>query len=45
MTTIQICALIALIISTALLYWIGYRNGFDDARKHQPTTSTRRKAA
>ncbi|WP_278939452.1 hypothetical protein [Pseudomonas helleri] len=45
MTAIQICALIALTISTALLYWIGYRNGFDDGCKHQPTSSTRRKAA
>lgn len=45
MTAIQLSALIALITSTALLYWIGYRNGFDDGRKHQPTSSTRRKAA
>lgn len=45
MTSIQISALIALIISTALLYWIGYRNGLADGRKHQPEPRTRRKAA
>ena len=43
MTTTQISALIALILSTALLYWIGYRNGLADGRKHQPPR-TRRKA-
>ncbi|SEC72044.1 hypothetical protein SAMN04490203_2978 [Pseudomonas taetrolens] len=45
MTSIQISALITLIISTALLYWIGYRNGLADGRKHQPEPRTRRKAA
>ena len=45
MTSIQISALIFLICSTALLYWIGYRHGLIDGQKHQPTTSTRRKAA
>ena len=45
MTSIQISALIFLICNTALLYWIGYRHGLTDGQKHQPTTSTRRKAA
>ena len=45
MTHIQIGALIALTLSTALLYWIGYRNGLADGRKHQPESRTRRKAA
>ena len=45
MTSIQISALIVLILSTAMLYWIGYRNGLADGRKHQPEPSTRRKAA
>mgnify|MGYP001637210559 CR=1 FL=1 len=45
MTSVQICALIILILSTALLYWLGYRNGLVDGRKHQPEPSTRSKAA
>ena len=45
MTSIQISALIFLILSAALLYWMGYRNGLADGRKHQPEPSTRRKAA
>jgi len=45
MTLPQIGALIILILSTVLLYWIGYRHGLTDGQKHQPTTSTRRKAA
>ena len=44
MTSIQISALIFLILSAALLYWMGYRNGLADGRKHQPEPSTRRKA-
>ena len=44
MTSIQISALIFLICSAALLYWIGYRNGLADGRKHQPEPRTRRKA-
>jgi hypothetical protein len=32
MTTIQICALIVLIIAVALLYWTGYRGGRNDGR-------------
>lgn len=32
MTAIQICALISIITSTALLYWIGYRGGLIDGR-------------
>lgn len=45
MTSIQISALIFLILSAALLYWMGYRNGLADGRKHQPEPITRRKAA
>lgn len=45
MTPIQISALIILILSAALLYWLGYRNGLADGRKHQPEPSTRSKAA
>lgn len=45
MTPTQISALIFLILSAALLYWLGYRNGLDDGRKHQPEPRTRRKAA
>ena len=45
MTQIQIGALIFLTLSAALLYWIGYRNGLADGRKHQPEPRTRRKAA
>ena len=45
MTSIQISALIFLILSAALLYWMGYHNGLADGRKHQPEPSTRRKAA
>ena len=45
MTPNQIRALIFLILSAALLYWLGYRNGLADGRKHQPEPSTRRKAA
>lgn len=45
MTSLQISALIALILSTTLLYWIGYRNGLADGRKHHPEYRTRRKAA
>ena len=45
MTSIQISALIFLIFSETLLYWIGYRNGLADGRKHQPEPRTRRKAA
>lgn len=44
MTSIQISALIFLILSAALLYWMGYRNGLADGRKHQPEPNTRRKA-
>ena len=44
MTSIQISALIFLICSAALLYWIGYRNGQADGRKDQPEPRTRRKA-
>ncbi|WP_314915567.1 hypothetical protein [Pseudomonas helleri] len=44
MTSTQISALIFLIFSAALLYWIGYRNGQADGRKHQPEPRTRRKA-
>lgn len=32
MTALQICALISIITSTALLYWIGYRGGLIDGR-------------
>ncbi|WP_223554836.1 hypothetical protein [Pseudomonas sp. BF-R-01] len=32
MTTIQICALIALIALVGLTYWTGYRNGLIDGR-------------
>ena len=32
MTYIQICALISIIIATALLYWTGYRGGLIDGR-------------
>ena len=45
MTSLQISALIPLILSTTLLYWIGYRNGLAKGRKHQPEPRTRRKAA
>lgn len=45
MTSIQISALIFLILSEALLYWMGYRNGLADGHKHQSEPSTRRKAA
>lgn len=45
MTHTQISALIFLILSAALLYWLGYRNGLADCRKHQPEPRTRRKAA
>ena len=45
MTPNQIRALIFLILSAALLYWLGYRNGLADGRKHQPEPSTRSKAA
>ena len=45
MTPTQICALIFLILSAALLYWLGYRNGLADGRKHQPEPSARSKAA
>ena len=45
MTPTQICALIFLILSEALLYWMGYRNGLADGRKHPPEYRTRRKAA
>ena len=41
----QISALIFLILSAALLYWLGYRNGLADGRKHQPEPSARSKAA
>ena len=45
MTPTQISALFFLILSAALLYWLGYRNGLADGRKHQPEPSTRSKAA
>ena len=45
MTSVQISALIILILSTVLLYWIGYRNGLADGRMHQPEYCVRRKAA
>ena len=45
MTPTQISALIFLILSAALLYWLGYRNGLAGGRKHQPDPRTRRKAA
>lgn len=45
MTPTQICAVIFLILNVALLYWLGYRNGLADGRKHQPEPRTRRKAA
>ena len=45
MTPTQISALIFLILSTALLYWLGYRNGLSDGRKHHPGPGTRRKSA
>jgi len=32
MTTIQICALIVLIVLVGLTYWAGYRGGLDDGR-------------
>lgn len=32
MSAIQICALIALIIGAALIYWTGYRGGLIDGR-------------
>ena len=44
MTPTQISALIFLILSVALLYWLAYRNGLADGRKHQHGASTRRKA-
>lgn len=44
MTSIQISALIFLICSEALLYWIGYCNGQADGRRHQPKPRPRRKA-
>ena len=44
MTSIQICALIFLIFSAALLYSIGYRHGLTDGQKHQRAASTQRKA-
>ena len=45
MTPTQISALIFLILSVALLYWLGYRNGRADGRKHHLENRTRRKAA
>jgi len=45
MTPTQISALIFLILSAALLYWLGYRNGLADGRKHQPEPSARSNAA
>ena len=45
MTPTQISALIFLILSAALLYWLGYRNGLADGRKHQPKPCARRKEA
>ena len=45
MTPTQISALIILILSVALLYWLGYCNGLADSRKHHPKYRTRRKAA
>ena len=45
MTSVQISALIILILSTVLLYWIGYRNGLADGRKHQPESCIRREVA
>ena len=45
MTSMQIGALISLLFSTALVYWISYRNGLADGRKHQSEPRTRRKAA
>lgn len=45
MTPTQISALIFLILSAALLYWLGYRNGLADGREHQPEPCARRKAA
>ena len=45
MTPTQISALIFLILSAAVLYWLGYSNGLADGRKHQPEPRTRRKAA
>ena len=45
MTSVQISALIILILSTALIYWLGYLNGLANGRKHQPEPSTRSKAA
>jgi hypothetical protein len=32
MTTIQVCALIALIVLVGLTYWTGYRGGLNDGR-------------
>ncbi|MGH2421159.1 hypothetical protein ACRCF9_11680 [Pseudomonas canadensis] len=32
MTAIQICALIGIIISAAILYWVGYRSGLTDGK-------------
>ena len=45
MTPTQISALIFLIESVALLYWLGYHNGLAEGRKHQPEPRTRSKAA
>ncbi|WP_157883480.1 hypothetical protein [Pseudomonas versuta] len=45
MTSVQISALIILILSTVLLYWIGYRNGLADGRSTDSTPGPRRKAA
>ncbi|NNB31940.1 hypothetical protein [Pseudomonas fragi] len=45
MTPTQISALIILILTVALLYWLGYRNGLADGRKYHPEYRTRRKAA
>ena len=44
MTSTQISTLIFLILSVALLYWLGYHNGLTDGRKHHPEPRTRRKA-
>ncbi|MGY1952530.1 hypothetical protein [Pseudomonas pergaminensis] len=32
MTTIQICALISIILAAAILYWTGYKGGLTDGR-------------
>ena len=45
MTPHQISALMFLILTAALLYCLGYRNGLADGRKHRPEPSTRSKAA